>query len=387
MKNSDKKKKSGQGRGGSFAATAVFFLIGAISGRIIFDFLEANAGMSGGRMLAWFLVLIGVMYAGLVSQIAVHEAGHLLFGLLTGYSFCSYRLFSLMWMKERGHIVFRRFSIAGTGGQCLMSPPDPDERGRVPFVLYNLGGVIVNLVSAFLFLVPAILLPDRSFFAVLFRMLTVIALGFALVNGFPLRIGAVDNDGVNTRAMLREPAAVEIFWQMMKINELSARGERLRDMPAAWFGETDEALCHNSIGVSREVFRLNRLLDEGRYAEMAAEADAFLRRDSALNGIYRNLLICDLATCLLLTGRREEAAGWLTPETERFMKTMRRNPSVLRCGIAAALLRDGDEQAAAKLREQFEAVALTHPYPAEIEAEREILAAVAKASGGSRGAE
>ncbi len=371
-----KKTEKTKGRAGAFASTLVFFLIGAFSGWIILSFLKANAGMSGGRMLAWFLVLLGAMYAGLILEIAAHEAGHLIFGLMSGYRFSSYRLFSFMWMKENERVVFRRFSIAGTGGQCLMSPPDPDENGHIPFVLYNLGGVIVNLVTAVVFLAPAILLPNHSVFAVLFRMLVVIAAGFALINGFPLRIGAVDNDGTNTLVMLREPASVISFWRMMKINERTGRGERLRDMPEEWFGEPDEKLFENPIACSQAVFWLNRILDEGRYADMAREAEAFLKRDSALNGIYRNLLICDLVTCLLITERPGEVSVRLTPEAVRFMKTMQRSPSVLRCGIALALLRDGDMGGAEKLQTQFETVARTYPYPAEIDAEREILAVI-----------
>ena len=374
-------KKKKQGRAGYFASIAIYFLVGALSGLTILSFIDATElYRTPGRMLAWFLLLIGVMYLGMILEIAVHEAGHLVFGLLTGYRFCSYRIFSLMWVREGERVVFRRFSIAGTGGQCLMGPPEPDEDGRIPFVLYNLGGVILNLLTAVIFLVPALLLPSASAAAVFFRMLVVIALGFALANGIPMRVGEVDNDGANTKALLREPDAVPVFRTMMLINESSSRGVRVKDMPEEWFREPDERLLGNSIGVSAEVFRLNRLMDEGRYREAGDRIARFFSLDPALNGIYRNLLTADLVTCRLLGGDRAGAEELRTKEFRRFLAAMRSNPSAVRTGIAAARLLDRDGSGAAALEEQFEKIAAAYPYPAEIEAEREILAAICSAA-------
>ena len=50
-------------------------------------------------------------------QIVIHEAGHLIFGLLSGYQFCSFRILILMWIRSEGRIRLKRLSIAGTGGQ------------------------------------------------------------------------------------------------------------------------------------------------------------------------------------------------------------------------------------------------------------------------------
>ena len=78
-------------------------------------------------------------------QVVVHEAGHLVFGLLTGYQFSSFRIGSFMWVKLEGKLKLKRYSLAGTGGQCLMAPPEMVD-GKVPYVLYNLGGCLANLI-------------------------------------------------------------------------------------------------------------------------------------------------------------------------------------------------------------------------------------------------
>ena len=59
-----------------------------------------------------------------ILQIVLHEGGHLLFGLLSGYRFVSFRIFNWTLIRQEGKFRLKRFGIAGPGGQCLMLPPD-----------------------------------------------------------------------------------------------------------------------------------------------------------------------------------------------------------------------------------------------------------------------
>ena len=96
----------------------------------------------------FFAGLIGAYVWLLVAnflQTVIHEAGHLVFGLMSGYQYCSFRIGSFMWIKQDGKMRVKRFSLAGTGGQCLMAPPDLVD-GKMPYVLYNMGGCLANLI-------------------------------------------------------------------------------------------------------------------------------------------------------------------------------------------------------------------------------------------------
>lgn len=53
-----------------------------------------------------------------------------------------------MWVKENNQLKFKSLSITGTGGQCLMSPPEMKD-GKIPIILYNLGGAILNIVTVY----------------------------------------------------------------------------------------------------------------------------------------------------------------------------------------------------------------------------------------------
>ena len=143
MGKDNKKKRSGT------VLTNVFFVcIGGVAGLLIGRYFVVGALREGFVDLfpALFLLLVGV-YLATFLQILFHEGGHLVFGLLSGYRFSSFRIGSLMWIEQDGKMKFRRLSLAGTGGQCLMSPP-PMKNGMFPYVMYNLGGVLMNLITA-----------------------------------------------------------------------------------------------------------------------------------------------------------------------------------------------------------------------------------------------
>lgn len=272
-----------------------FLALGGVCGVVIARHMDTISApdQTLGETLSFFAGMILVLYALLLLQIVVHEGGHLLFGLLSGYRFSSFRVASFMWIRQEGKLRFRRLSLAGTGGQCLMDPPDLVD-GKLPVVLYNLGGSILNLLSAVLSLILWRLTLDLAFWPVVFLMSALIGVVFALVNGIPLRMGAVDNDGHNALSLGKDPAALRAFWIQMKMAALQTQGVRLKDMPEEWFAVPDEAGMQNSLVAVLAVFRCNRLMDEHRFQTAREEMGKLLAGQSALMGIYRNLLTCDL---------------------------------------------------------------------------------------------
>lgn len=193
----EKKKRSSQ-KSRKTAGVLLMILSVAAGGAAGYG-LAAFADLSGaetGEFLFMMAGLIISIYIGSFLQTVIHEGGHLIFGLLSGYRFCSFRVGSFMWIQKGGKIVFRRFSLAGTGGQCLMGPPDLTD-GKVPYILYNLGGVLMNLISAAIFFGIALLLRENFAVLVFFAAAAAMGLLLALMNGIPLKLAMVNNDGQN----------------------------------------------------------------------------------------------------------------------------------------------------------------------------------------------
>ena len=60
----------------------------------------ARAEEKGESFFVYIFVLLLAIYLAMFIQMVVHEAGHLVFGLLTGYQFSSFRIGSFMFIKE-----------------------------------------------------------------------------------------------------------------------------------------------------------------------------------------------------------------------------------------------------------------------------------------------
>ncbi|MBE6716437.1 MAG: hypothetical protein E7573_05910 [Ruminococcaceae bacterium] len=319
------------------------------------------------------LIFLFSMYAGFLLHIIIHEAGHLVFGLLSGYRFSSFRIFSFMILQENGKIKSKKLSVAGTVGQCLMIPPESNDEKK-PFVLYNLGGTIMNILVAVFTAVLFFVFYNNAYISIIMLMFSVCGFVIAANNGIPMHIGMVDNDGYNTYSICKNPDSVHAFWFQMKVNELLLKGCRLKDMPEEWFVlPTDEEMQSNMLA-AKGVFVCNRLMDMHSFSEAKALILHLLNTDNAITELHRKLLICDLIYINLITFCPEEdILSLLTKEQKKFMKSMKNFPSVLRTEYIVALIFESNFINADKIKKMFEKNSLKYPYPSDIQSERELM--------------
>ena len=331
--------------------------------------------------LPFLLLMLLAMYIAIFFHLIVHEAGHLVFGLATGYRFCSFRIFNLMWIAQNGSLSFRRHSLAGTGGQCLMAPPD-FENGRIPVFLYNLGGSLMNLIASLLFLLPCLFLSPTSLLHTTCLIFCIVGVFTAAMNGIPLRMGMVDNDGYNAFSLRHNPEAMQAFWLQMKIAEYTTQGLRLKDMPEEWFTLPTNEAMQNSLVAAQGVYVANRLMDIGEYEKASELTSRLLRDEIGMVDMYRHLLTCDYILLELLGEMRQDLLSSLqTPGFTQFVKQMKDNPAVLRTQYALTLLWEKDAQKAEAIYHQFEKRISTYPYAGEIESELELIALVREKAG------
>ena len=357
-----------------YIGMAFMMLIGAICGFIMVWYIDNSSADT--PLYQQILSLAGLffgMYVALFFHMIVHEAGHLVFGLMTGYKFCSFRIASFMWLKENGKLKMKRLTLAGTGGQCLMTPPDMKD-GKIPLVLYNLGGSFINIIIGALFLVGYLIFSDIPFLSPILLIFAAVGFMIAMMNGIPMRMGTVDNDGYNAFALSKNKEAVEAFWVQLKVAEQSSKGVRLKDMPAEWFAVPTDGAMKNSMVATRCVFTCNRLMDEEKFEEADALMAHLLEIESGIVGLHHDLLMCDrIYVELIGQNRTEVIASMMTKEQKKFMKAMKRFPSVLRTQYALAVLEEKNVLKAETIKGDFDKAAKSYPYPHEIESERELM--------------
>ena len=348
-------------------------LLGAACGVLMGMFLESGEDQSLFEIIFSLFGLFVGMYAAIAVQMIIHEAGHLVFGLMSGYTFSSFRIFSMMFMRKDGRIIRKKLSIAGTGGQCLMAPPDL-QNGKMPVALFNLGGSIMNLIASAVFFLLALGLKNAAFFSSLFNIFALVGVTLALINGIPMRMGTVDNDGYNAFSLSKNPAAIRAFWVQLKVSDEQVKGVRMKDMPAEWFYLPADEEMKNSIIAVMGVFYENRLMDEGRFEEAASIISRLLSIDSGIAGLHKGMLLCDLAYIALIQSNGEAACEALqTPAQKKLMKAMKNFPSVMRTEYALSLLSEKNAEKAQKIRGRFEKIAETYPYASDIGSETELI--------------
>lgn len=357
-----------------------FLVVGGICGGVIVRYIDPMVMYEDRKsLLIFFAVAIIELYAAIYLQIITHEGGHLLFGLLSGYKYSSFRIGSIMLVKTEGKLKLKKFSLAGTGGQCLMIPPEMQD-GKIPYVLYNLGGSLLNIIVSGAFLALHFVC-GTNYFSMFCIIFSLIGFAFALMNGIPMRLGTVDNDGYNAFSLGKNDAALRSFWVQMKANEQISRGVRLKDMPKEWFCLPEEAEMQNSMTATMGVFYCNRLMDEHNFEEAAEAMAKLVDMDTAIVGLHSGLLKCDMIYCeLISTNDAEKLEKLMDKQQKKFMKTMKNFPSVLRTEYANALIAEKDGAKAEKILAAFEKCAKTYPYASDIESERELVE-IAKSRG------
>jgi len=360
---------------GQYILIGIMSLVGFMGGILMTEYAihMKKQGMITDHGHIFFMVILLVeIYFACFVQIIIHEAGHLIFGRLTGYQFSSFRIGTFMWIKKDGKLKLKKLSLAGTGGQCLMSPPDM-VGGKMPYVLYNLGGILTNGIVGLICLGVGFLFKQHYYLSTFLIVMGVIGLLFALTNGIPMP-GLVNNDGHNAWSLGKSTSALRSFWLQMKIAEQIAKGIRLKDMPEEWFSLPTPEEMKNSMNATIGVFRCNRLIDAKAFDEANQLMEKLLKMDTGIVDIHRKLLICDRIYCDLIRGNRQDYIDeMLDKKQKEFMKAMKKFPSVLRTQYAYALLAQQNQEEAYKIKKQFEKCSHTYPYPSDIESEQELI--------------
>ncbi len=352
----------------------IFMMAGAVIGFVLGPLVSPALSKDSFEDTMFLLALIFVFFIlATFAHTIIHEGGHLVFGLLTGYKFCSFRIFSITFIKLDGKIKIKKLSIVGTGGQCLLSPPHMVD-GKFPFTLYNLGGVIMNAVFSSLALVVALLVWNTDLLTTALIIFCVCGFALAAINGIPMSLGVVNNDGRNQIEMSKSPEAAFSFWTQLSINALAAEGVRVKDMPDEWFYlPTDDSL-KNSMTAALAVIYCNRLMDRHSFDEAYQQMNRLLETDTDIIALPQSLIYCDRIYCELIGENRSDLVeSMMSKEQRKFMRAMKDYPTVQRTEYAYALLAEKNVDKAESIKASFEKRATTYPYSSDIESERELM--------------
>ena len=368
--NDDKRKVNF----GYIALIAMSLIMGSALGDILIKL--GYTGTDGlGSFLVNMVLIFVLIFVTAWLQTVIHEAGHLFFGLNTGYSFVSFRIGNTIFLKENGKIIRKKIPMtgSGTGGQCLLGPPDYSE--NMPFVLYHMGGVIMNVVSAGVFGLLFMACRNIRILGPFMLMAALMGIAFALLNGIPMVTTMISNDGKNTIDCIHSEKARRAMWQQLKITQLSAQGLTLDQMDEELF-ETDSKSNDILTNTIRYLDSSRHML-QGKY-EQAQKEMRNLTDGYTISNMLRQHMYVD---CLYmeLIGRNDPAeVEHYHKLCEQIFKNMKNYPSVLRTKYAYEIIHNRDQNRADAIMARFSKVKADYPYPHEIVAEENFMKIVKK---------
>ena len=338
-------------------------------------------GFMDKEMDSLLFIVMSILLLLITSRIQafIHEGGHYVFGKLTGYKFVSFRVGTYMWFKKDGKTYLTRSSLAGTGGQCLMSPPDL-KNGTMPFRLYNLGGALLNLLSAFIYIPIWIATKENTTWNVFGLCFIVTGVLYFFTNAIPLRNSEIDNDGANTKNMSKNKRAVQSFWMQLKVSEADLNGVRIKDLPDEWFFIPEDEELKNTLVSSMGVFYKDKLMDEHRFNEAGEWIDHMLSvEENGILPIYKRMLIMDRVYIELLGNKSADVIDkFSSKDMTAFRVQMRRYPPMLRTEYAMYALYNKNEHKKDQMLKEFNEWISVYPYEAEAVKEKEFVEEVSR---------
>lgn len=312
------------------------------------EFIENMQSTAGTEILLSAAVAMVSFLISVVILIPVHEGGHLVCGLLTGYKFVSFRIFNLTFIKVNNRLKVKKFSVAGTGGQCLLLPPDM-ETAKVPAAWYNAGGVLANIIVLLLVL-PLFTLNMHPFLIEAICIFCITDAILILANGIPMKLGGISNDGYNCIFINRNLQSKQAMLCQLRSNALIQEGVRPKDMPREWFEYNAPIDYTNPLEVSIPLMHASRLVDEMRFDQAKAEFEELYNHKTDIIGLYVNEIACELAFCAIVMGDKERAVELLDSKLRKYIDTYSKTMSgKQRLLCAISLYVDNDKAKAVEI--------------------------------------
>ena len=252
--------------GAAFGLIIVIPIIALIDGESVWTVAKTIFGkfsLQDVLEIAWMLVAVLIAF---ILNVVLHEGGHLVAGLLTGYRFVSFRFLNWTIIRRNGRLQWGNYELAGTGGQCLMAPPDRPV-DKIDTRWYNAGGVLANLLIVVIsaLLLWAFDLP--TWLDELLVIMIILGLLIGVGNGIPLKMGGVATDGLNLLQLEKDIPGKQCFCNILEFNALSQEGVPYDEMPEHIFALPQPIDWVNSMHVGAALLAATRMVAVHQWEE------------------------------------------------------------------------------------------------------------------------
>lgn len=340
-----------------------YIVVGIVCG---FGYISITGSVKEGQGLSipeFLILLVLSIIVSIVLHIAFHELGHVITGKLTGYGFYSYRLFSFMFLKEDGKWKCKRYTIPGTMGQAIMTPPEK-KNGEYPWFWYNAGGGLMNFLVSLIVWIMYLLLPGRTELkATIIIPFIFIGVVLGLTNLIPSPRNMLANDGSNILALYKDKIARDCFYQQLTVIAHLAKKKSFSDLPLEFYQLPGEANLTYPIVANTKFHELEYYYDVQAFGSAIHLLNALAKERSISRHIRLSLDIERVFMECMQGPRKDIVEALCTKDLRNIFKASKNVPDIHRVLMAYEGLYNRDTK---KAMEHYEkACRLLQKYPLE----------------------
>ncbi|MGN1344986.1 MAG: hypothetical protein ACI4U3_10410 [Traorella sp.] len=329
---------------------------------MLFVFDESFFDNYGFSTLVYLLIMVFISF---ILQIIFHEAGHLLFGYLAGFKFVSFRIGSYIITKEDQKFKLGRYHLQNTAGQCLMEPSLPNYKN---YLLYNLGGGIVNLAVSLLFLILGILNHDLLFDIFCFSLLSV-GIFLGLTNLIPLDVG-IPNDGYNAYWMSKDKSSIQALYQQLMISKELASGKKMSELEKDLIEIGEDAQLNNPLNMCIAVNQTSYLIYNKQYEEALDKLKKM--NNVKTSRVFKEAIMINLLLIELLTSENPKIDLYMDSKLKKKFQNDKNDIDSLLVQYGIDLLINQDEKASLVDLKYFNDACKSYPYQGIVQEVKEL---------------
>ena len=288
---------------------AQYVLLAAALALTILLILKGDVG-TGSRVLVCALVCVAA--AGLQAHYLIHELGHLLFGLLSGFRPVSFSVACVRFSRIGKKVSF--VPNAAYAGACEMYPVGETRlKGRI--LLYTMGGVIFNFIFAVTGILCFLLLP-ASWGLLFFVSLAPLNLFECVTELLPVQLSAGKTDGKFALDLIKGESGARNAYAVFHAQSLLSKGS-FSDVPRAVLYDVPVVREDDPVFLSLLSLRMMRAQLTGEREEALICAKRLSELKEYLPPEQAKELAADCACVYFLNGEEKSARALLPEDGKR----------------------------------------------------------------------
>lgn len=299
-------------------------------------------------------------------HIIIHEGGHLIGGLMSGWKFLSFRIGKLTLVNQNGKLNRKKTMVMGTGGQCLMIPPECDYE-KCPFFLYLFGGGFTNLLTGGIAIAVGIFTGGIA--QIILNIFAIIGIGVGLSNLFPAKMAGMMNDGYQIFVEFpRNSNARKYTCCLMMVNAIFTEQDSTKALPEdvkSMILDLDGSDLSSMAVVNLLFFKNTMLYEKCRYKEAQGIFQKIIDDANVLQ-VFKNEAKCERLYYEIMGACNEKKVEELYDKKLReYIEATALYPSRKRLMYAYYLVCKKDEEKADKEYQALLKAVKSHPSKVE----------------------